>query len=127
MYLVRTALLLTLLSFSSSYAFSQTENRYVKIVVSDLDTWDEATTIDEFMRAKEGVLVSRTDLNTDQFFAIFTTASGLTENDFKTWLESLGFAPTCMLSADRDGTPVKEFPKDCAGTRGIGTEPVKVH
>src|ERR1044071_7379797 len=119
MNLVRTLLLLTLLSSS---AYSQTENRYVKIVVSDLETWDEATTIDEFMRAKEGVLISRTDLNTDQFFAIYATASGITENDFKTWLESLGFSPTCMLSADRDGTPAKEFPKDCAGTRGTGEE-----
>jgi hypothetical protein len=111
---------LTLLSVFFLFAFPSfsqdagTDIGYIRIRLNDLTTTDQEVLLDEFMRSKPGVLMSRTDRNTDVFFAHYSISSGLTETDFISWIQSVGFHTGCVVSGLRDGMPPKDFPKDCA-------------
>jgi hypothetical protein len=116
MNLVR--LLLPALCLLPSYFLFSQENGssdigYIRIRLNDLTTSAQAQIIDDYVRTKPGVLMSRTDRNQDIFFAHYTISSGLTESDFVGWIQSVGFSAHCVVSGIRNGEPVKPFPKDC--------------
>lgn len=119
MILVKPLLLLLSLSgILSLSAFSQGSGEpgdigYVRVRLNDLTSVQQELTVDQFMRSKPGVLMSRTDRNTDVFFAHYSIASGLSEADFVNWIQSLGFHVSCVVSGTRNGEPLKDFPKDC--------------
>jgi hypothetical protein len=110
--------LLLLLLFGSSAAFAQgnepqQEIGYVRILLNDLTTWEQVTTIDGFVRTKSGVVMTRTDQYSDTFLAHYDLNSGITENDFVLWITSLGFEAKCVVSGLRNGEPLKEFSREC--------------
>lgn len=112
--------LLLLYLVCSSAAFAQgnapqQEIGYVRILLNDLSTWEQVASIDEFIRAKTGVLMTRTDRNNDTFFAQYDLNAGLTEEDFAGWITSLGFDAKCTVSG-LNGEPLKNFPKECYAT-----------
>lgn len=115
--MAKISLLLLLLSCSSA-TFAQgnepqQEIGYVRILLNDLTTWEQVTTIDGFVRTKSGVVMTRTDQYSDTFLAQYDLNSGVTENDFVLWIASLGFEAKCVVSGLRNGEPLKEFPREC--------------
>ena len=110
---------LLLLLFFCSTAVSaqgnepQQEIGYVRILLNDLTTWEQVTTLDDFVRSKNGVIITRTDHYSDTFFAQYNLNSGVTEQDFVSWITSQGFEAKCVVSGIRNGEPIKEFPREC--------------
>ncbi|MDH4471034.1 MAG: hypothetical protein QE487_00415 [Fluviicola sp.] len=115
--MAKIRLLLLLLVCSSSVIAQgnepQQEIGYVRILLNDLTTWEQVTTIDNFVRTKNGVVITRTDQYSDTFFAQYNINSGVTEQDFVLWITSLGFEAKCVVSGIRNGEPIKEFPREC--------------
>lgn len=119
--------LLLLLLVCSSAAFAQgnepqQEIGYVRILLNDLTTWDQVTSVDEFIRSKNGVIMTRTDRNNDTFFAQYDLNAGITEQDFANWITSLGFEAKCTVSGLRNGEPMKDFPKECYSMKAESIE-----
>lgn len=116
MNLVRL-LLLTVLLFPAITVFAQgsdpSDIGYIRIRLNDLTTSAQEQIVDDFIRSKPGVLMSRTDHNTDVFFAHYSISSGLTEADFIAWIQSVGFFTGCVVSGVRNGELPKDFPRDC--------------
>lgn len=117
MIFTRLPLLLLSMFFIGTAAAQNTSGNsgvgYVRIQLGDITTTDQEVEVDDFIRAKAGVLMSRTDHNTDTYYAHFDRASGIAETDFLSWLQALGIQTYCMVSGNRDGEPVKDFPKNC--------------
>jgi hypothetical protein len=110
--------LLLLLLFCSTAVLAQgnepqQEIGYVRVLLNDLTTWEQVTIIDDFVRAKNGVIITRTDHYSDTFFAQYNLNSGVSEQDFVSWITSLGFDAKCVVSGIRNGEPIKEFPREC--------------
>jgi hypothetical protein len=116
MNLVRI-LLLALLLFPAIAVFAQQSDPsdigYIRIRLNDLTTSAQGQIVDDFIRSKPGVLMSRTDHNTDIFFAHYSISSGLTEADFVAWIHSVGFFTGCVVSGVRNNELPKDFPRDC--------------
>ncbi|MES2557588.1 MAG: hypothetical protein V4604_15640 [Bacteroidota bacterium] len=113
--------LLLLFLVSSTAAFSQgnepqQEIGYVRILLNDLTTWEQVTSVDDLIRPKNGVIMTRTDRNNDTFFAQYDLNAGVTEQDFANWITSLGFDAKCIVSGAMNGEPIKNFPRECYST-----------
>jgi hypothetical protein len=122
MNLVRVLLLALLLCpfLTFSQQSSSSDIGYIRIRLNNLTTSTQDQLVDDFIRSKPGVLMSRTDHNTDIFFAHYTISSGITEADFVAWIHSVGFETGCIVSGVRDGEPLKDLPKDCG--RPVGDQ-----
>ncbi len=71
-------------------------NKFVQLYVEGISSIPEAKNIDAFLRAQEGVLMSRTDPNSRILFCIFSEKAAIEENTFITWLNDLGFQISCF-------------------------------
>jgi len=97
----------------SQNSTERTKIGYIRIQLNDIETWEEASTIDAFIRSKPDVLVTRTDNYSDTFYAQYTFGT-LTESDFVAWIQSLGFNAKCIVTGLSNGEPLKEFPRGCS-------------
>lgn len=113
----RLLVLLLLLNFSAFDVFGQTEGKefptaYVRIRINDLTTWEQASSIDQLIRPKQGVLMTRTDQYSDTFLAFYRADGSVSVADFEQWITSLGFDALCSVSG-MEGEPMKELPREC--------------
>ena len=79
-------------------AQNNTGKEYVTIIVEGVKTPADERTIDLFIRSENGVLTSRMDYRTKKYFGVYETSSGVTIDDFKTWIINLGFTVKCSRS-----------------------------
>ena len=100
------------LSFSQS-AGETTDVGYIRIQLNDLTSREQEVAVDELIRSKPGVLMSRTDHNTDTYFATYSVDSGITETDFRTWITTVGFETFCAIQGYVTEGVKMTFPKDC--------------
>ena len=95
---------LTLVSvflLSGLSAFSQEQvydRRYVKIIVSDVKTSEDALNVDLYLRSKTGVLTSRMDRHTSVYLCIYSESSGITIGMIRSWISELGFTSNCYVN-----------------------------
>lgn len=122
----RLLVLLLLLNFFLVNAYGQTEEQeiptaYVRIRLNDLTTWDQVTVIDQFIRPKQGVLMTRTDHYSDTFLAFYRADGSITVSDFEQWITSLGFSALCSVTG-MEGEPLKELPRECGKASSLPEE-----
>jgi hypothetical protein len=118
---------LLLLSFCTLSARSIAQNTtdtdqiaYVRMQLNDLTSQEQVQQIDQLIRSKAGVLLTRTDDISDTFYARFLLSSGLNENQFQTWITSLGYQVNCSVIG-LAGEPLKSFPEDCSKRHSLNT------
>lgn len=79
--------------------YSQSDaKRYIRIIVSDVNTSIDQKQVDDLMRSKPGVITSRMDRRTKCYFAVYQENAGISPYDFKSWISDLGFTPSCHVS-----------------------------
>ena len=105
----RSLLILFLLSFSTLVAAQENYLSYIRIRLNDFETLEEQQIINEYIKTKPGVSVSRTDRRTDEVFAVFDPLSGLTPENVVEWIQSLGFQVVCFVHGSLEETPIKEL------------------
>ena len=113
----RLLVMLLLLNFAAFDVSGQTEGKefrtaYVRIRLNDLTTWEQASSVDQLIRTKQGVLMTRTDQYSDTFLAFYKADGSVSVSDFEQWITSLGFDAMCAVSG-MEGEPMKELPRDC--------------
>lgn len=116
-----------LLSFCALSTFATAQNTtdtdqiaYVRIQLNDITTQAQVQQIDQYIRSKAGVLITRTDDVSDTFYARFSTNDGLNGDQFQTWITDLGFEVKCTVLGNV-GEPLKNFPEDCAKHHTLNT------
>jgi len=105
---------LFLLANQSSFGEKPTTNNYVKIIIKGVDTSQDAQNIDSFIRLQSGIIMSRMDYRTNIYFGLYNNSSGISINDYKNWITSLGFEMKCFYTdvhGDKHVVQLKE--SDC--------------
>ena len=69
---------------------------YVRIIVPDALTTDQQHEIDEHIRSKEGVLVSRMDIYTKCYLGIYD-GDLISSMNFDSWIAELGYTAKCKV------------------------------
>jgi hypothetical protein len=78
---------------------ASTQDKFVQFIVPGLQGWEEARNIDDMMRTKSSIVVSRTDFNTKMYFAIFSDQN-VNETTLKNWFSEMGYTE---ISCYREG------------------------
>ena len=76
-------------------AQSPPSRKYVTIIVEGVNGIEDAKTIDDFLRSQPGVSLSRMDFRTKKYFGVYRTSSGITLDNYKSWITNLGFTVKC--------------------------------
>lgn len=96
----------------SSINIAQTSNNQlttlVKFKITNLNSWDDARAIDQLISTQPGILMSRSDFYLGIYFGAFSSAQNISEVDYKTWLNSLGFHLSCYSEANSKKDIVKD-------------------
>lgn len=88
--------LLLVLTLSYSFATKQTETSYfVQFKINTVSSNDQAMVIDQKMRLKSGIKLTRTDYMSSTFFCVLEPQIQYSEQDFKNWFEQLGYKISC--------------------------------
>jgi len=93
---ITTLLLISLsLYVNAQSESSPTQERFCTFIIQDLDTKTTAVKIDQEMRQMTGMVMSRTDINTKRYYAIFNEST-FDYNWFVTHFQTkYGYAITC--------------------------------
>lgn len=112
------ALVTCYLCFGVSMATAQSASSqgYVKIIISDVRTPENAHQLDDFIRQQPGVSLSRMDIVTGIYFGVFDTNSDVDVQDYLSWVVNLGFTPECYVSSEfGNGHPIAKLSREsCA-------------
>ncbi len=73
------------------------DKRFIQFVFTNLETREQVVEIDQFIRAQEGVFVSRADLNSKKYLLIYYSDSNIDLSLLTTWMEQLGKEFKCVL------------------------------
>lgn len=72
------------------------EYKFVQFLVKDLGSVEDSRAIDAFIRAQEGIYMSRTDSNTEICFVIFLASASFNEEIFSNWIADFGYHIDCF-------------------------------
>jgi hypothetical protein len=96
----RSRILFLSLLLVASTSFGQSSRAYVKIIIEDVTSVNDAATIDSFMRSQSGVITSRMDRHTSIYLGIYEISSLISIDDFVLWIEALGYSLTCHVEGE---------------------------
>ena len=71
-------------------------DKFVQFYVSSLENREKATELNEFLKSKEGVKISRVDSHSKIVFVIFNADKNYTESDFTNWMNEKGYTFSCF-------------------------------
>jgi hypothetical protein len=78
--------------------FNQEPDRFVQFFVSSLENREKSIELNEFLKSKDGVKMSRVDATSKVVFVIFTADKNYSETDFANWLNEKGYSFSCFNS-----------------------------
>jgi hypothetical protein len=107
-------LLITVLSYSFKPA--QNNSRYfVQFKINSISSNDQAMVIDQNMKLKQGIQITRTDYISSTYFCVLKPQIQYSKEDFIKWFEKLGYEITCyntgIQGVDKSISPY--ILKDC--------------
>jgi len=71
-------------------------DKFVQFYVSSLENREKATELNEFLKSKDGVKISRVDSHSKIVFVIFNADKNYTESDFTNWMNEKGYTFSCF-------------------------------
>lgn len=69
---------------------------FVQFKIETLHSNDEAMLIDQKMKSKSGIKISRTDYITSTYFCVLKPGVEYTRSNFETWFSKLGYEIKCF-------------------------------
>lgn len=90
------------------------QTKFAQFIITNVQDWDEATHIDEFMRQQAGIEMSRADVPSKRYFCLFDANANITQTTFTTWFNDMGFQVDCYHDGvyGQDPLPNHTY-KDC--------------
>jgi len=83
------------MSTITTKAQTNTSREYITIFIEGVNSTEDALSIDAYLRNQTGVITSRMDARTNKYFGVYSSASGITIDNFKSWFTNLGYTATC--------------------------------
>ena len=71
-------------------------DKFVQFYVSSLENREKATELNEFLKSKDGIKISRVDSHSKIVFVIFNADKNYTESDFTNWMNEKGYTFSCF-------------------------------
>jgi len=103
--------------FSHSSHAQSNARKYIRLVVSDVNTREASLEIDTYLRSQSGIITSRMDRSTGVYLGIYREDSGINANQIIHWIDGLGYTPKCFVEGVH-GTaePIKRINRQsCSG------------
>jgi len=91
--LLTSIFIFTLFSFKSDY---NEPSYFVQFKIFNVDSNADAGLIDNKMRQKSGIKMSRTDYITSTYYAVLNSGIDYTEEQFTNWFKKLGYTIGCF-------------------------------
>lgn len=89
--------LISLAVMNFSFRNSSSDVSYfIQFKIDTISTSEEALQIDQKMRSKSGIKISRTDYITSTYFCVLKPGVIYTEDNFTTWFSKLGYEIRCF-------------------------------
>ena len=85
----------TILSFSFKNVKSEV-SYFIQFKIETISSNDQAMLIDQKMRSKSGIIISRTDYITSTYFCVLKPGAGYTQSNFETWFSKMGYEIKCF-------------------------------
>lgn len=103
-------LVITLIFFCAfvgvySSDFNQEPDKFVQFFVSSLESREKSIELNEFLKSKDGVKMSRVDATSKVVFVIFTSDKNYSETDFANWMNEKGYSFSCFNSGTQGVDP----------------------
>lgn len=103
------ALLVVILLFTAFQTKAQNNNatsdKFAQFIVTNIESWEEARKIDEFMRSQSGIVMSRQDVPSKRYFCFFDPNSEISKATFEEWFAEMGFEVKCYVEGVRGTDP----------------------
>jgi len=90
-------LMFTVLSYSFKPAQHNT-SYFVQFKINTISSNNQAMVIDQKMRLKSGILITRTDYLTSTFFCVLKPQIHYSKAEFENWFNQLGYDISCYNS-----------------------------
>ena len=109
----KTVLSIVLALFSFQFNFAQNSDvNYVKIIIPELENREQSSQIDSLIRTKSGIIMVRTDRHLKMLYSFYAAESGITINDYRQWINELGFNTSCYVVHLLDDSPIIDLRKE---------------
>ncbi|HIP35532.1 MAG TPA: hypothetical protein EYG85_01625 [Crocinitomix sp.] len=82
--------------FLWSFRSNEETSYFVQFKVFTVESNEKAQLIDEKMRQKSGVKISRTDYYTSTYYCVLNSGVTYSEEQFKNWFHKLGYEIGCF-------------------------------
>lgn len=69
---------------------------FIQFKIDKITTNEQAVVIDQKMRSKSGIKISRTDYLTSTYFCVLKPGIEYTKENFENWFDKLGYKITCF-------------------------------
>jgi hypothetical protein len=112
-HLIIITLLFLSIGSSESYGQVTDEKQFIQFVFTNLETREQAVSIDKFIRQQPGVYVSRADINSKKYLIIFEENSDINLAQLTTWMDNLGFTFKCPLEGTHGIDPIIDQKTTC--------------
>lgn len=88
--------LLFIIFWFSFLTFHSQENKFCQFIMSNIEKREKAIEIDQFVRAQEGVVISRADVNSKKYLIIYNTKSSINLSVILNWMNDLNVETKCI-------------------------------
>lgn len=107
----KTLVIIAFFAFvSMAFMPLQTEQSYfVQFKITTVSSNDQAMVIDQKMKSKSGIMISRTDYITSTYFCVLKPGIDYNQENFENWFSKLGYEISCfnkgIQSVDKSISP----------------------
>jgi hypothetical protein len=75
---------------------TQETSYFIQFKISTISTSDQAMVVDQKMKSKSGIKISRTDYITSTYFCVLNPGVIYSEDNFINWFSKLGYEISCF-------------------------------
>lgn len=91
--------------------------KFVQFYIQNLESSEKAVELNDFLKTKDGVKMSRTDVSSNTVYIIFLTGFEYSEKEITKWLNEKGYTISCFYSGTVGKDSFKKLvPGDCQAT-----------
>ncbi len=89
------------------------QDKFSQFIVENLETREQAVQLDTEIRLVDGVIISRTDINSKKYLCIYSENSNLDEETISNWFISKGFQIKCYREGFHGIDKILDQKLDC--------------
>lgn len=98
---------------TSQFLGQSSDSRFVQFMLTNIESREQVLKIDNFMRAQEGVEISRADIVSKKYLCIYNPTSGITEDSFNKWMKELDVEIKCYREGKFGVDKIIDQKMDC--------------